>query len=403
MWFAHAACRYVRVTGDAAVLDERVPYLDGREIAEDQHEAFFLPEVSPRSASVYDHCVLALTRAFRYGRHGLPLMGTGDWNDGMNRVGAGGDGESVWLGWFLYATLTDFETLAVDRGDDAFALRCREEQESLLAALEDHGWDGDWYRRGYFDDGTPLGSATRSECRIDSIAQSWAVLSGAADPERAAGAMEQAEEQLVMREEGVVRLFTPPFDISEPDPGYIRAYPPGVRENGGQYTHGALWSVFAWAALGREDRAGATFELMNPVNHSRTPEAAATYLAEPYVVAADVHSVAPHAGRGGWTWYTGSAGWMYRAGLEAVLGLRREGASLHIEPCMPPEWPSAGIRYRVGGSTWDIAIAADCAAPRRVRRVVVDGVAQPGARVPLVDDGATHRVEVEMETGPGDD
>jgi cyclic beta-1,2-glucan synthetase len=398
VWLAHALCRYVQVTGDVAILDERVPFLEGAVLGEDQGESFFQPSTSTRSASLYDHCVIALEHAFSYGRHGLPLIGTGDWNDGMNRVGAGGEGESVWLGWFLHATLTDFGALARAHGDLGFADRCSQEQATLLTALEEHGWDGAWYRRGYFDDGTPLGSSVRAECRIDGIAQSWAVLSGAADPQRATQAMEQADDQLVMLDEGIVRLFTPPFDTSEPDPGYIRAYPPGARENGGQYTHGALWSVFAWAALGREDRAAASFELINPVNHALTPEAAERYRVEPYVVAADVFSEPPHVGRGGWTWYTGSAGWMYRAGLEAILGLKRQAGDLVIDPCLPPQWHQAGITYRFGTTTYDIAIEADCHAPRQVARVIVDGVDLPDARLPLVDDGGIHQVRVEMES-----
>ncbi len=397
VWLAHAVCRYVQVTGDADILDVQVPFIEGELLAEGQDESYYQPSVSARSASLYDHCVLALQHAFRYGSHGLPLMGTGDWNDGMNRVGAGGEGESVWLGWFLHSTLTEFAELARARGDDDFAAQCRREQETLVAALEEHGWDGAWYRRGYFDDGSPLGSSSRAECRIDGIAQSWAVLSGAADPQRARQAMEQLEEQLYMEDEGIVRLFTPPFDVSEPDPGYIRAYPPGVRENGGQYTHGALWSVFAWAALGREDRAAATFERINPVNHALTPEAAETYRVEPYVVAADVFSEEPHVGRGGWTWYTGSAGWMYRAGLEAILGLKRHGDELVIEPCLPPEWTQVGVSYRFGATTYDIAIEADCEPPRQVARVVVDGAQAPEDRLQLVDDGGTHSVQVQME------
>jgi len=357
--------------------------------------------VSNRSAPLFDHCVLGLEHAFRYGRHGLPLIGTGDWNDGMNRVGAAGEGESVWLGWFLHTTLTEFAALARAHRDPGFADRCRQQQTTLLAALEEHGWDGEWYRRGYFDDGTPLGSSMRTECRIDGIAQSWAVLSGAADPQRAAQAMEQADEQLVMRDEGIVRLFTPPFDTSEPDPGYIRAYPPGARENGGQYTHGALWSVFAWAALGREDRAAATFALINPVNHALTPEATEKYRVEPYVVAADVFSEPPHVGRGGWTWYTGSAGWMYRAGLEAILGLKRHADELVIEPCLPPEWQQASITYRFGDTTYDITIAANCDPPRQVGRITLDGVDLSDVRLPLIDDGGTHQVHVEMTSRPG--
>ncbi len=400
VWLAHGVCRYVAVTGDVGILDERVPFLEGEPLAEDEHERFFVPVISGTTASLYDHCVLALEHSFRYGRHGLPLFGTGDWNDGMNRVGAAGAGESVWLGWFLHATLTDFAALADTRGDQVFAARCREQQADVRAALEEYGWDGAWYRRGYFDDSTPLGSASRPECRIDSIAQSWAVLSGAANPERAAQAMEEAHTQLVF--EGVARLFTPPFDTSEPDPGYIRSYPPGVRENGGQYTHGALWSVFAWAALHREDRAGALLELLNPVNHARTAGEVERYRVEPYVVAADVYGAPPHVGRGGWTWYTGSAGWMFRAGLEAVLGVRRHGDTLTVEPCLPPEWTRADVRLRVGDTTWDIAIRADAPAPRRVADVVVDGVRRPDGVVPLVDDGAGHRVEVLMETRPDD-
>ncbi len=396
VWLPHAVCRYITVTGDAGILDVQVPFLEGDLLGTDELERFFRPAESERTATLYDHCVLALQHAFRRGRHGLPLIGTGDWNDGMNRVGVAGEGESVWLGWFLTATLTEFGELARARGDAVFAARCAAERESLVTAIEAHGWDGAWYRRGYFDDGTPLGSASRSEARIDGIAQSWAVLSGAADPKRAALAMEQADEQLLMADEGLLRLFTPPFDSSTPDPGYVRAYPPGVRENGGQYTHGALWSVFAWAELGREDRAAAIFEQLNPANHALTPEAAEKYRVEPYVVAADVYAEEPNVGRGGWTWYTGSAGWMYRAGLEAILGVRREDGQLLIDPCLPPEWSQVEIRYRFGQAVYDISIQADCAVPRRVARILVDGVPLTGDRLTLVDDARTHPVAVEM-------
>lgn len=400
VWLAYAVSRYVRVTGDTGVLDEQVAFLDGAPLAEGQHESFFLPSTSARTASVYEHCLLGLRHAFPHGQHGLPLMGTGDWNDGMNRVGAGGKGESVWLGWFLHTTLTEFSALVAVRDDPEVLAEFRAEQERLLAALESHGWDGDWYRRGYFDDGTPLGSAKRPECRIDAIAQSWAVLSAAARPDRARQAMEQVHSQLLMPEQGIVRLFTPPFDVSEPDPGYVRAYPPGVRENGGQYTHGALWSIFAWSALGRTDRAAATFGMINPINHARTRSEARTYRVEPYVVAADVYSVEPYVGRGGWTWYTGSAGWMYRAGLEAVLGLRREGEELYLSPCLPPEWPRVSLRYRHGRTTYDIDIDTHGSGPQRLTHLTLDDVDLPCpdgcGRIRLVDDGEVHWVSMTL-------
>ncbi|HYO85863.1 MAG TPA: glucoamylase family protein [Dermatophilaceae bacterium] len=401
VWLAHATARYITVTGDMAVLDERIPFLSGPLLGPQEHEAFFGPGASAETATLYQHCIRGLNRAFEEGSHGLPLMGTGDWNDGMNRVGINGNGESVWLGWFLHTTLSAFIPLARARGDAAFADQGVGVQARLLAALEGAGWDGSWYRRAYFDDGTPLGAFGRSECRIDAIAQSWAVLSGAARPERAVQAMDQVEAQLVMAEQGVARLFTPPFDVSEPDPGYIRAYPPGVRENGGQYTHGATWSILAYAALDRQDRAGWLFSLVNPVNHALTREQADVYRVEPYVVAADVYSVAPHVGRGGWTWYTGSSGWMYRAGLEAVLGLRREGSWLVVAPCLPPEWTHAQVSYTVGQTSYDIAFEASASWPRRVTRIELDGypLAQTD-RMLLAGDGRAHRVRIVLD-GPG--
>ncbi|MDO5500532.1 MAG: hypothetical protein Q4F67_12725, partial [Propionibacteriaceae bacterium] len=329
-------------------------------------------------------------------------------------VGIGGDGESVWLGWFLHTTLSEVIPLAEGRGEVAFADRCREQQRHVLAALEDSGWDGGWYRRGYFDDGTPLGSASSTECRIDGIAQSWAVLSGACRPERGQRAMSEVEKQLVMPQEGVVRLFTPPFDVSDPDPGYIRAYPPGVRENGGQYTHGAIWTIFAYAAMGEPAAAARTFGLINPVNHARDVERAAQYRVEPYVVCADVYSVDPHVGRGGWTWYTGSSGWLYRAGLEAILGIRREGDQLVLRPCFPQEWEGVTVNYRFGSSDYVLEFGrAGERAEGEPARAVLDGQSviqcvvggttpRAGAlvsgpedlRVPLVDDGQRHTVTI---------
>ena len=405
VWLAAAAARYVTVTGDASVLDEPVDFLDGVGLAEGEAERYFLPAPAHRPRALYDHCVLALSTAFATGRHGLPLIGTGDWNDGMNRVGAGGEGESVWLGWFLHTTLDQFLPIAEARGDVAFVAAGRSQQERLLAALESDGWDGQWYRRGYFDDGTPLGSSSRPECRIDSIAQSWAVISGVARPDRAAEAMEQAQAQLVDPVERVSKLFTPPFDTSEPDPGYLRAYPPGVRENGGQYTHGATWSVFAWAGLGRRDRAAETFALLNPVNHALTSSAADTYRVEPYVVAADIYGEPPMLGRGGWTWYTGSAGWLYRAGLEAVLGLDRHGDHLVVRPCLPPAWAQVSVRYRVGSTTYDLDIRSVSAGEGTVGQLTLDGrelPVTPRAQIPLVDDGTTHWVTVRIHDRPAD-
>jgi cyclic beta-1,2-glucan synthetase len=399
VWLAHATARYVEVTGDAGVLDEQIGLLRGEVLEAGEHERFFHPEDAGRTISLYEHCLLALERATDRGPHGLPLFGTGDWNDGMNRVGAAGRGESVWLGWFLHATLQDFLPLAEARGHDDVVRRWREEQKRLVESLDDAGWDGGWYRRGYFDDGTPLGSSQREECRIDAIAQSWATLSGAGDPERARTAMEAVDRELVLHEEEIARLFTPPFEASSPDPGYVGAYPPGVRENGGQYTHAAVWSVFAWAVLGRAGRAGDLFAMINPVNHSVTPLQAERYRVEPYVLAADVYSEEPYVGRGGWTWYTGSSGWLFRAGLEAVLGLHLTGDHVRLAPCLPPSWDRVSVRLRHGTSDHLFEMVHADEPGGLVTEV--DGAAVfPADRVPLFDDGATHHVRVRVPKPP---
>ena len=396
VWLPYAVTHYLEVTGDPTLLDEVVPYLAGPPIPPDQDDAYFQPAVSAERATLFEHCARALDRCLAVGTHGLPLIGTGDWNDGMNRVGHEGRGESVWLGWFLHTTLWEFARLAEARGEGARAETWRHHVQALKASLEAHAWDGDWYRRAYFDDGTPLGSASDAECRIDSIAQSWGVISGAADPARAARAMAAVEEYLVRRDQELILLFTPPFDHAPLDPGYIKGYPPGIRENGGQYTHAAIWAVMAFAALGNGDKANELFSILNPINHSSTRAGVHRYKVEPYVAAADVYANYPHVGRGGWTWYTGSAGWMYRAGLEWLLGFRIRGTVLHLDPCIPRAWRRFDITFRYHASRYEIEVLNPNGATRGISTIDIDGVRQstPGGSVPLTTDGATHRVRV---------
>jgi cyclic beta-1,2-glucan synthetase len=396
VWLACAAAHYVATSGDGAVLDERVAFLEGQKLAPGEHDAYFQPVLAEERASLYEHCARGLDQSLAVGAHGLPLIGTGDWNDGMNRVGEQGKGESVWLGWFLHATLAAFAPLATARGDDARAASWLSHAAALKESLERDGWDGNWYRRGYFDDGTPLGASASDECRIDSIAQSWAVLSGAADPARARHAMAAVAEHLIRPADGLALLFTPPFDRTPLDPGYIKGYPPGIRENGGQYTHAAAWSVIAFAALGQGDMAGALFSLLNPINHAATRADVQRYKVEPYVVAADIYSVPPHLGRGGWTWYTGSAGWLYRAGIESILGFRLQGASLLLDPCIPTSWPRFELTYKHRSARYHITVENPRGVSRSISSITLDGSALPSgpARVPLVDDGATHNVSV---------
>jgi cellobiose phosphorylase len=390
---------YVTVTGDTTLLDERVPFLKALILRPGQEDDYGLPGVTEQVWTVYEHCVRALEHGYRLGVHGLPLMGTGDWNDGMNRVGAEGKGESVWNGWFFITVLKSFAELALARGDPARAAWCRDRAESLRAALEKTAWDGAWYRRAYFDDGTPLGSAQNDECQIDVLPQSWAVISGAADPARAEQAMASVEERLVHADAKLIQLFDPPFDRGPMQPGYIKGYVPGIRENGGQYTHGATWVVLATALQGRGDRALELWNMINPVYHATTPAEVEHYKVEPYVVCADIYGAPPHTGRGGWTWYTGSAAWLYRVALEAILGIRPAGDSLRVEPCIPSHWPGYEVAYHHGSTTYRIRVENPSGSGRGVGSVLVDGQHVLDGVVPLRDDGRDHDVRVTLGRG----
>jgi cyclic beta-1,2-glucan synthetase len=394
LWLPLAACRYVLATGDTGVLDEIIPFLDGRAVGEEEDSYYDLPRRSAEAATLYAHCTRAVLHGLRFGEHGLPLIGTGDWNDGMNCVGVQGKGESVWLGFFLYDVLERFSELAQRRGDQPFAERCQTEAEKVRSNIETSGWDGAWYRRAYFDDGSPLGSASSPECQIDSIAQSWSALSGAGDPARSRLAMDALDKRLVRRDHMLIQLLDPPFDKSDLEPGYIKGYVPGVRENGGQYTHAAIWAAMAFAAQGDARRAWELLAMINPVNHGKSPEGIQTYKVEPYVVAADVYAVAPHIGRGGWTWYTGSAGWLYRLMVESLLGLRLEVDKLHLTPCLPADWQAFTVHYRHRETVYHIH--ATCAGAGENMTVVLDGVEQSDPVIPLTDDHREHTVEVRI-------
>jgi cyclic beta-1,2-glucan synthetase len=389
LWLPYVVHHYSRVTGDSDILNVTLPFLNGRALATGEAEYYDLPTPTSEVGSLYEHCTRAIEYGLgRMGPHGLPLMGAGDWNDGMNLVGEGGTGESVWVGWFMISVLRSFAELAAARNDQARVERYLHEAERLNAALETHAWDGDWYLRAFYDDGTALGSQHSAECRIDSLTQSWAVISGAGATARAQQGMEEVQAQLVDHAAGLIRLFTPPFDTSEHNPGYIKGYVPGVRENGGQYTHAAIWAIWAWALLGKSERVHELVQLINPVRHSMEhPE---RYLVEPYVIAADVYTATGHVGRGGWTWYTGSAGWFYRLGLEQLLGLQRNGSNLRIKACLPASWPGYTATYRYGTTMYHIHVERSTASSA----IWLDGTLIAGDLLPLNDDGAEHRVEI---------
>jgi cyclic beta-1,2-glucan synthetase len=393
LWLAFVTCHYVSFVGDAAILDEKVSFLEGRLLQPEEESNYDRPSHSTESATLYDHCVRAIEHGLRFGAHGLPLIGSCDWNDGMNLVGKEGRGESIWLAFFLYDVLMRFAELARQRNEIAFADRCVAQARQLQENVEQHGWDGRWYRRAYFDSGEPLGSQSNLECQIDSLPQSWSVLSGAGNPERARQAMQAVEERLVRTEAKLIQLLDPPFDRSVPSPGYIQGYVPGIRENGGQYTHAAIWVVMASALLGDNDRAWELFALLNPINHGSTAVQINTYKVEPYVVAADVYAVAPHTGRGGWTWYTGSAGWMYRLLIETLLGLRLEGDRLRLTSRLPKHWPSCRIDYRYRQTLYHIHISRLVDGLSGTGQTFLDGKELTDNLIPLVDDHREHSVE----------
>jgi cyclic beta-1,2-glucan synthetase len=392
LWLPFVTSRYVESTGDTEIIKEQVPFIEGRMLNLHEESYYDLPIRSEQLVTLYEHCKRAINQGLRLGPHGIPLIGSGDWNDGMNMVGIQGKGESIWLGFFLYDTLRRFIKVAAIMNDTSFAKKCEDEMKALSNNINKYAWDGNWYLRAWFDDGTPLGSSHNMECKIDSISQSWSVLSGAGEEDRSFTAMQSVNKYLVNRDKALLQLLDPPFDKSETDPGYIKGYVPGVRENGGQYTHAAIWMVMAFAKLGDTQRVWELLNMINPINHGRTADEVKIYKAEPYVMAADVYGVDPHTGRGGWTWYTGSAGWMYQLVVESFLGLKREGDLLGFEPCVPEDWKSFKIDYRFKDTNYHIILNQN--SETEDVEISVDGNKQTDKLLKLVDDQRDHEVIV---------
>jgi cyclic beta-1,2-glucan synthetase len=402
LWLPYLTAYYINTTGDQSVMQESVRFVTAEQLEPDEDERYLQPEDSGQSADVYEHCCRAIDRSLTKGAHGIPLFGCGDWNDGMSRVGREGKGESVWMGFFLYTILGDFLPWCDARYDAARAQRYRSYRSELLASLNDAGWDGNWYRRAWYDNGAPLGSQASDECKIDALAQAWAIISGVASPERAEKALDALERHLISDDDQLIRLLTPPFENTPHDPGYIKGYVAGVRENGGQYTHAALWVVKAMAMAGRRERATQLLKMLSPISHSSTPADADRYKVEPYVIAADIYGVAPHVGRGGWTWYTGSAGWMYRVAIESILGFSLQGGNtLRLAPCIPDDWPGFTLRYTLeDGTQYQIEVVNPNGDARTVRSATLDGAAiasnPQGVAIALSRDKQPHQLRIVM-------
>jgi len=396
LWLPYVTCDYINASGDYDILNIHESYLQSAILSDNEHERYEIPKVSEVTGSVYEHCIKAIDKGLRFGVHGIPLMGGGDWNDGMNMIGSQGRGESIWLGWFLYCVLQKIIPICRYMGDSEKADIYQNHATRIIEAIEKEAWDGSWYRRAYFDDGTPLGSIQNEEGKIDSLSQSWAAISTAAKSSRVEEAMGAIEKYLIDRKNGLIKLLAPPFYDSELNPGYIKGYLPGVRENGGQYTHAATWVVYAFSQLGKGERAWELFNMINPINHARTDMERMTYKVEPYVMAADVYSVYPNEGRGGWTWYTGAAGWMYRIGIEHILGIKKQGNYLIIEPCIPQKLSEYSVRYLYGDSVYNILIKNQGHQNTVVKQIKIDEKTFETNKIELIDDGRTHRVEVYM-------